>query len=136
MSDEIDVDWDENLGGQPDPDCLLSFPKEGRIHNAMKEVWPWRPSGVHARNRVVVPSVYVERLFKHAPVPEPADLKPVNLISHCLSREYLAAGLELLVEEGLLTTSGRDDDDPIDLVFGTPTELSLRGPTSIPIRHL
>ena len=56
----------------------------------------------HDQGRVIVPAVYVEGLFRRAPVNDPSVLAPVKLIEKCLGvPEDLGDALELLIDEGL-----------------------------------
>ena len=66
----LEAEWDEDRGGTRNPQNLISFPINGIFHNMTKMVMPWGPAGAHANDRVVVPSAYVERLFRMAPVKE------------------------------------------------------------------
>ena len=79
------------------PHNYLSFPINGMVHHSTENVWPWLPCGSHDQGRVIVPAVYVEGLFRRAPVNDPSVLAPVKLIEKCLGvPEYLGDALELL----------------------------------------
>ena len=80
-------EYDEDRAGPRHGNNYVSFPKDGVVHKATKKVWPWDPAGNHEQEeRVLVPGVFVEALFAHAPVPKPEDLSPVKFLVKCLIR--------------------------------------------------
>ena len=86
------AEYDEDRAGPRDGNNYVSFPKHGVVHKATKKVWPWDPAGNHEQEeRVLVPGVFVEALFAHAPVPKPEDLSPVKFLVKCLSLEAYVA---------------------------------------------
>ena len=64
-----EAEWDEDRGGSRHADNRISFPAQGEFHRATRYALPWQECGTHDRDRVVVPSAYIERLFRQAPVP-------------------------------------------------------------------
>lgn len=99
----VNLEWDENLGNPPDPSNLLSIPTEEEFYKMTKSALPWQLRGGNGQDsRAVVASAFIEALFRRALVPDPAALRPYKLINRSLSSEYLSAGLELLIEQGLL----------------------------------
>ena len=69
--DPHDMNWNEDRGGPRDPKNLLSFPSDGRFCRATAEALLWEDAGAHSPDRRVIPSVYVERLFKNCKVTAP-----------------------------------------------------------------
>ena len=101
MPTKHDGEWDEDRGGPRHPNNLVSFPSEGLVHSATKNIWPWQPCGGHDQGRHVVPAAYVEAIFRRAPVPDPSSLAPVQMMVKCLGMpEYLDDALDLLTSAG------------------------------------
>ena len=74
------IQFDEDRGGPRRATNLLSFPSDGDVYLSTKDAWPWDEPPVHDvgstdQGRDVIPSVWIESLFKKAPVPQPRDLK-------------------------------------------------------------
>ena len=74
------IQFDEDRGGPRRATNLLSFPSDGDVYLSTKDAWPWDEPPVHDvgstdEGRDVIPSVWIESLFKKAPVPQPRDLK-------------------------------------------------------------
>ena len=75
-------EYDEDRGGHRHGANYISFPTDGDLYKSTKEVWPWEPPGAHeGEARMKVPSVYVEGLLEHAPVPDPEELVSERLRS-------------------------------------------------------
>ena len=65
----------------------------------------------HDQGRVVLPSIHLKRLFRKAPVPDPKKLSNMKIMTRCLDvPNFLADGLDLLVDEGLLEETDEDGD--------------------------
>ena len=117
MPTKHDGEWDENRGGPRHPNNLVSFPSDGLVHSATKNVWPWQPCGGHDQGRHVVPAAYLEAIFRRAPVPDPSSLAPVQMMVKCLGMpEYLDDALDLLIDEGIFKTED-NDGDTVDIVY-------------------
>ena len=41
------VEWDEDRGGPRNPENLISFPKDGMVHQSTVNVIPWADCGAH-----------------------------------------------------------------------------------------
>ena len=97
MSD-ADMQWDEDRTGTRDPNNLISFPREDDYTVATAKVLPWRDGiGESEKDRRTIPSSFVERLFRRAPVPNPEELFPVKFQTKALGvEEYLREALKLL----------------------------------------
>ena len=122
---DYDARFDEDRGGPEHPDNLISLAKDGRVHRATRKVWPWRPCGAHDQGRAVVPSIFVEALFRKAPV-DRSKLGPrPRVLTHCLGvKEYLGEALEKLVDCGLTSEPGVEgEDDEVEITFSSPTDL-------------
>ena len=81
-----DMMWDEDRPspGPRDRNNYLSFPEDGEFYLATDRALPWEACGPHDTNRVVVPGVFVENLFRLAPVPDPSQFKTLMFIDFCL----------------------------------------------------
>ena len=94
--------WDEHDGGERHPYNYISFPSNGRVVKATCKIWAWDNCG-HTEARKRIPSVYVESLFRLAPVVDAMNQKEHKFLSKCLdTTRYLKGALELLLDEGLL----------------------------------
>ena len=120
-------EYDEDRAGPRDGNNYVSFPKHGVVHKATKKVWPWGPAGNHEQEeRVLVPGVFVEALFAHAPVPKPEDMSPVKFLVKCLSLEaYVGEAFTRLIDEGLFVELD-DDDNEVDRVYDDPDDLYIK----------
>ena len=99
MSD-VDMAWDEDRGGPRHADNLVSFPEDGEFYLSTKNVLDWRKCGVHDTARMVVPAVFVEKLFKLAPVKDPTELQEHLFLVKTLAIAWLEPALELLLGQG------------------------------------
>jgi hypothetical protein len=116
-----EAEWDEDRGGPRNPENLISFPKDGMVHQSTVNVIPWVDCGAHAPNRVATPSRFVEKLFKMAPVKEPVSLNGLKLMTRCLNvGSYVDSALEMLVTEGLF----EEEDDEGDRHIRTYTDIN------------
>ena len=124
MSDD-QIEWDEDRGGARSPNNLLSYPITHQFYRATRRALPWQPPapGHDPAGRVVVPSAFVETLFREASVPDPKDLLGLLFMDKCLSLQaYILPALELLIDERFLLTGG-DDDEATDRIFVDMDEL-------------
>ena len=102
-----DMMWDEDRPspGPRNKNNYLSLPDDGDFYMATDRALPWEPCGSHDANRVVVPGVFIENLFRLAPVPNPSLFKTMMFIDFCLNTvTFMCAALQLLIDNGLLTT--------------------------------
>ena len=124
--DAHDAAFDEDRGGPREPQNMISFPTNWDVHKSTKEVWPWQDAGAHSPGFSVVPSIFVEALFKKAPVPTPSDLTDHTVMTKCLDvTRYMEASLDLLVGEGLFHDE-REDGSKVLIVFKHADELERR----------
>ena len=95
---------------------LISLPVAGAFALATKAAIEYAPCGPHDKDRLVAPSIWIEGLFAEAPVPDPTRLAGIPLMVKCLGvQEFLAAALQLLVDEGLCTTvNDEGDEEPME----------------------
>ena len=70
-----DMMWDEDRGGPRTEFNLVSIPKDGDMHRAMSKAINWDKCGPHDQDRVVTPAVFIEKLFRNAPTPDPNSLE-------------------------------------------------------------
>ena len=105
-----DIEWDESRGGPRGPDNLISFPDHHTLYKATKAILPWQACGPHDKDRVVLASRFVERIFRKAPVKDPKENKDFKFMTRCLDIQYLAGGLALLLSEGLCEVQDEDGD--------------------------
>ena len=69
----------------------------------------WR---VRATTKVKTPYIYLEQLFRKAPVPDEDVLKVHRLMeTHLHMTDYMEGALELLIQEGLLTEEDEDGNE-------------------------
>lgn len=107
-----DAAWDEDRGGNQGPDNLLSFPSDGEFYKATKKAIPWMECGAHDAHRMVINSIFIEQLFRRAPVDNPASLDTYRVMTKCLGvDEYLGDALDLLITEGLLMRVDEDGNE-------------------------
>ena len=106
-----DMAWDEDrpTPGPRDKANYLSFPDDGEFFLATEEALPWAACGPHDANRQVVPSVFVESIFRRAPVADPSLFRLMMFIDFCLNTTtFMCAALQLLINNGFLTTEDED----------------------------
>ena len=110
---DLDAAWDEDRGGPPDSRNMISFPSAGDFYKATKRALPWSECGAHDHGRHVVAGIFIEKLFRMAPVEDPpSTFKPDHFMTKCLDvGRYLAPALELIIEEGLLRREDEEGDD-------------------------
>ena len=122
----VDARWDEEMTADRSDNALLSTPTEGNFYNATCNALPWMDRDSVSPGRHAVPVVYVNSLFRLAPVTEPKDLGVITALRKTLSVEdYLQPALQLLIDEGLLEEEN-EEGDMILIVFKTRTELQAR----------
>ena len=71
----VDMEFDENRGGPRHHNNYLSMPESGAFYRATKKIFAWESCGLHDSGRKILPSVYVENVFRKAPVPDPSKLR-------------------------------------------------------------
>ena len=106
MSRVHDAKWAEELTTLADANNPISFPHGGIIHQSTRKALPWTPGrgllGVPDPNRVEIPSIYIERLFKHAKVRHPKKLAAAedSFLVKCLDiANYMDGALKYLLDE-------------------------------------
>ena len=85
--DGADIEFDEDRGGPRHIQNYLSMPVDGELYQSTKHIFPWEEAGAHEapNTRFVVPSIYVEKIFTHAVVEAPEELKPLLWVTRCLA---------------------------------------------------
>ena len=108
----IDAEWDEDRGGDRTPENFISFPEMGSFCQRTKKALPWERSK-HESRRMIVPSVWLEGLFREANVEAPHTLNTTTDRFLCRGlglKEFLTAALQLLIDEGLLEEEDEHGD--------------------------
>ena len=108
------VEWNEDRGGLHDPRNLLSVDKEALgFYEATEGALPWDEAGSRDPDRVLLPVVHLEALFGRAPCNDPNIItSAARIMTHTLSLEgFLQKALEVIIEEGLLTELGHDEEE-------------------------
>ena len=114
MNAHTGMQWDETLSNEPNAMNYITVPKTDKLYLGTAQAMPWADSGAHAPDNKVIPSAYIERLFKHAQVEAPGDLGTVRVIEKCLGiTEYLDEAVGLLIEQGLFY----NDQDGTEKVY-------------------
>ena len=117
-----DAQWDESRGGPRDAFNYISFPDDGIFYKATKPALPWT-SPDHEDGRKIVPGVFIEGLFRRAPVPDWTKLIPEHFMTKCLDVDnYMVEALDLLIKEGLLAQA-EDDGDEVLVEFNEMDDL-------------
>ena len=80
----MDVEYDENRGNHPTPECLVSIARAEPFFEATETAWPWAAPADGDMNYAVVSVIFFERLFRNAPVPDPLVLAPFSFLTNCL----------------------------------------------------
>ena len=120
---DVDMAWDEDRGGPRHADNLVSFPQDGQFYLSTKNVLDWRKCGTHDTARMVVPAVFVEKLFKMAPDKDPSELQEHLFLVKALVIAWMAPALGLLMGQGLCTVDGDDTGDADTYEYETPNAL-------------
>ena len=117
----MDLEYDQNRGNPPVPECLISIARVEDLYQATAVAWPWGDPADGDADYAVLPIAFVETLFRKSPVPDPSGLQAVPFISSCLHlHDYLEPKLQLMVAEDLLA---EDDGGGGVYVFRDRTEL-------------
>ena len=100
-----DIIFDEDRGGPRHPSNYLSLPVDGLVHQSTKYILPWSQAGAHEApgTRVIIPSSYIEKIFKEATVKVTEELKNFTWLTRCLSIKFLSPAVEVLIVEKLFT---------------------------------
>ena len=100
-----DIIFDEDRGGPRHPSNYLSLPVDGLVHQSTKYILPWSQAGAHEApgTRVIIPSSYIEKIFKEATVKVTEELKNFTWLTRCLSINFLSPAVEVLIVEKLFT---------------------------------
>ena len=100
-----DIVFDEDRGGPRHPSNYLSLPVDGLVHQSTKYIFPWSQAGAHEApgTRVIIPSSYIEKIFKEVTVKVTAELKNFTWLTRCLSINFLSPAVEVLIVEKLFT---------------------------------
>ena len=75
----VDMAFDEERGGARHHNNYLSMPESGAFYRATKKIFAWEKCGQHESGRKILPSIFVENLFRKAPIPDPSRLRGKRL---------------------------------------------------------
>ena len=107
------MEWAEDRGASRCPLNLVSICASEEFYTRTKLALPWEGCGDHDEGRVVLPSVYLERLFAQAPTEAPDMFNPEHkVLTKCIDVAYLRDGVEELKEAGLF----KDDEAHVEYV--------------------
>ena len=110
LTNKIQAEWDEDRGGERSPENNISFPEMGFFYSCTKKALP-RVRAKHESGRVVVPSAWLEGLFRKARVEAPHSLSTDTdrfLVKGLGLSEFISDALQLLIDEGLLEDENDD----------------------------
>ena len=110
-----DVEWAETRTAVQDPSNPIAIPIGCPMYLSTHKVIPYEdaPAPYPAGGFKTCPSIYVEAVFRNAPVKRPEELTPVKFLVKCLTAEYMESGLDLLGDEGLFTRRDGDGNEAI-----------------------
>ena len=120
----IDIDYDENRGNTPRPDCPLSISREEDFFNATEHVMEYEEPEDGDAAYMIAPHLTFERLVREAHVEDPSGLNATRLLPVCVHVDAIASAIEALIEHGLLVVDDGDDDGETR-VFETYDELLM-----------
>ena len=119
----VDIEYDEDMGNAPQPECLLNISRQEDLFKATERAIAYSTPEDGDANRAVMAIFAVERLFRRAPVEDPTRLAVIPFFTRCLDlATYLRPALELLLDNDLVEY----DDDGEVVVMAGPTELQAR----------
>ena len=122
----VDMTFDEDRGGPRHHNNYLSMPESGAFYRATEKVFAWENCGQHDSGRKILPSIFVENLFRRTPIPDPSRLRGKSLLTFCLdTNRFMINALSLLVGEGLLRGEDSDLDDDL-VVYKHPDDILLK----------
>ena len=107
----LGMEFQESRGAARDPANYISVPKDGELHTATRNIWPWAQCS-HEDDRMILASVYLEEPFGKSPVPEPSGLHSLKFTERCLGiDEFLGEAWEFLKDNGIFITQDEDGND-------------------------
>ena len=124
MSNNMSLEWTETRTNIQDPMNPLAIPMESPLYKSTYKVIPYEdaPAPYPPGTFKACPSIYVEAIFRKAPVEKPEDLKPVKFLIKCLTTSFMEKGLDLLGDEGLFTRKDEAGNEATH-VYGDRDEL-------------
>ena len=123
----LDLTYDETRNpSRRDPRNFISSPRGDELYKATANILPWEAATWDTGDRVVVPSVFLEKIVRLAPVPDPDGLSSLSFITRTLDCDgWLRAAITVLIDEGLI--HDQDEDERWNLViFEHPQDLQQR----------
>ena len=113
----LDLTYDETRNpSRRDPRNFISSPRGDELYKATANILPWEAATWDTGDRVVVPSVFLEKIVRLAPVPDPDGLSSLSFITQTLDCDgWLREAITVLIGEGLL--HDQDEDERWNLVI-------------------
>ena len=91
MPNSLTLEWTETRTAVQDPKNPLAIPIDSPMYKSTSKVIPYEdaPAPYAPGAFKACPSVYVEAIFRKAPVEKPEDLKPVKFMIKCLTTYFM-----------------------------------------------
>ena len=103
----IDLEYDEDRGNTPRPDCPISIAREDDFYRATADVMGYDAPEDGDDSYAIAPHITFERLARESVVEDPDDLSETRLLPACLHVGFLAGVIDAAVELGVLSAEGR-----------------------------
>ena len=117
-----ELEFAETTGEPRDAKNFWSTPDDNVLYEATKLIWPWVKSTV-VPNRMMVPSVFGERMLRLCKVKDPTALGGLKVMERCLGiDEFVRGALDELITQDIFVAQ---DDDGNDIVRVYDTEKDL-----------
>ena len=93
----MDIDYDEDLGNTPKPECPISISRSEELFQMTEKVFPWGAPEDGDASRAVAPLAYLETMTRRAPLEPNADLSRVTFLTRCLHlHDFLVPAITVL----------------------------------------
>ncbi|KAL1529200.1 hypothetical protein AB1Y20_000158 [Prymnesium parvum] len=109
----IQFDYDESLGNEASPDCLLSLETENNFFISTSRALPWKEPSDRSDDRMTVPAIFIESLLRKAPVSDPSSLNDKGCLESTLSLDFINNWISVLVDEVAMLASDDGDEDAV-----------------------
>ena len=117
-----ELEFAETAGEPRDAKNFWSTPDDNVLYVATKLIWPW-VKGTVVPNRMMVPSVFGERMLRLCKVKDPTALGGLKVMERCLGiDEFVRDALDELITQDIFVAQ---DDDGNDIVRVYDTEKEL-----------
>ena len=124
----IDLEYDEDRGNTPRPECPISISRDEDFYKATADVMGYDSPEDGDDSYAIAPHITFERLARESVVEDPDDLSGTRLLPACLHASFLAGVIDAAVELGVLRADDEDDDVTTEAWTGTllPPRTSAR----------